>query len=44
LAKNVFQLHGIDRHGKTVLTRRVTRSKLRETLVGLPPCLIVAAR
>ncbi len=29
LAKNVFQLHGVDRHGKTVLTKRVTRMKLR---------------
>ena len=28
LAKNVFQLHGVDRHGKTVLTKRVTRVKL----------------
>lgn len=40
LAKNVFQLHGVDRHGKTVLTRRVGRSTLRETLAALPPCLI----
>ena len=40
LAKNVFQLHGVNRHGQTVLTKRVARAKLRETLAQLPPCLI----
>ena len=25
LAKNVFQLHGVDRHGKTFLKRRLSR-------------------
>ena len=27
LAKNVFQLHGVDRHGKTVLKRRLKRDR-----------------
>jgi hypothetical protein len=27
LAKNVFQLHGVDRHGKVVWRRRLTRKK-----------------
>lgn len=40
LAKNVFQLHGVNRHGKTVLAKKVTRAKLRETVANLPPCLI----
>lgn len=40
LAKNVFQLHGMDRHGKAVLTKRVTRAKLAETVANIPPCLI----
>ncbi len=40
LAKSVFQLHGIDSHGKTVLTQRVTRAKLAETVAHIPPCLI----
>ena len=26
LAKNVFQLHGVDRHGKTLWKRRLSRS------------------
>jgi transposase len=40
LAKNVFQLHGVNRHGQAVLTKRVTRAKLAETVANLPPCLI----
>uniref|UniRef100_E6QG54 Transposase of ISCARN5, IS110 family subgroup IS1111 n=1 Tax=mine drainage metagenome TaxID=410659 RepID=E6QG54_9ZZZZ len=40
LAKNIFQLHGVDRHGKPVLRRTVTRGKLLETLANLPPCLV----
>jgi transposase len=27
LAKNIFQLHGVDRHGKTVLKRWLSREK-----------------
>jgi len=33
LAKNVFQLHGVDRHGETVLKRRVSRDKWISVLV-----------
>ena len=40
LAKNVFQLHGVDRHGKAVIAKRVKRAKLRETVASLNPCLI----
>ena len=28
LAKNVYQLHGVDRHGKTVWKRRLRRAPL----------------
>ena len=28
LAKNVFQLHGVDRQGRAVLTRRLRRDQL----------------
>ena len=34
LAKNVFQLHGVDRHGKTVLKRRLSRDKWISVLVS----------
>lgn len=40
LAKNVFQLHGTDKRGKCVLKKRLTRAKLAEFIVKLPPCLI----
>ena len=32
VAKNIFQLHGVDEHGKVALEKRVTRSKLLETV------------
>ena len=40
LAKQVFQLHGVDARGHVVVQKRVSRSKLRETVAQLPPCLI----
>ena len=40
LAKNVFQLHGMNQAGKCVLKKRLSRVKLMEFLVTLPPCLI----
>lgn len=33
LAKNVFQLHGVDRHGKAVWKRRLKRDKWLKTLL-----------
>ena len=40
LAKNVFQLHGVDRKGRPLLVRRVRREHLLGTLGELAPCLI----
>jgi transposase len=40
VAKNIFQLHGVDADGKVAVQKRVTRAKLRETIAQLPPCLI----
>jgi len=40
LAKNVFQLHGVDRQGQTVLRRQLSRGALENTLARLEPCLI----
>lgn len=39
LAKSIFQLHGVDAHGKVALQKRVTRAKVWETIAQLPPCL-----
>lgn len=40
LAKDVFQLHGVDSHGKTVLQKKLGRKQLPLFLAQLPPCLI----
>jgi transposase len=40
LAKHVFQLHGVDQHGKTVLTRKLKRDKMISFFANLPSCLI----
>jgi transposase len=40
LAKNVFQLHGIDEAGKVVLRRAVKRREMLPFAAKLPPCLV----
>lgn len=40
LAKNIFQLHGADEKGKTVLKKKLTRNKLRPFFANLEPCLV----
>ena len=40
LAKSVFQLHGIDVAGKTVLRRQLRRSQMLEFFQKLPACLV----
>lgn len=44
LAKNIFQLNGVDERGHPVLSRRVSRNKLLESVVSLPCCRIVMRR
>jgi transposase len=41
LAKRVFELHGLDERGGTVLRRRLSRAQLPEFMVQLPPCEVV---
>jgi transposase len=40
IAKNVFQLHGVDGNGTVVLRRSLRRSQLPGFFSALPPCLI----
>lgn len=40
LAKNVFQIHGVDKRGHAVLKKQLKRSQMKEFFVNLPPCLI----
>ena len=40
LAKNVFQVHGVDAEGKVVLVRQLRRGQMMTFLAKLEPCLI----
>jgi transposase len=40
IAKNVFQIHGVDRGGKIVLRKSLRRSQVPGFFSTLPPCLI----
>lgn len=40
LAKHLFQLHGVDQHGKTVLKRQLKREPMLSFFSNLPPCMI----
>jgi transposase len=40
LAKNVFQIHGVNARGKAVLRKRLRRDQLVAFFANLPPCLI----
>lgn len=40
LAKNVFQVHGIDAHGHAVLNKPLKRGQLVEFFSLLPPCTV----
>ncbi len=43
LAKNVFQIHGVDRHGKTMLKRRLKRNQWLQAVSDKagPGCVMV---
>jgi transposase len=40
LAKNVFQVHGIDEHGKVLVKKQLRRDQMATFFVNLPPCLV----
>jgi transposase len=40
LAKYVFEVHGVDRHGKIVLRRTLRRHAVTMFFANLPPCLV----
>lgn len=40
LAKNLFQLHGVDADGEVVLRKQLRRAQLLRFFAKLPPCLI----
>jgi transposase len=40
LAKNVFQVHGVDATGKVIITKKLRRSQVLPLFERLPPCLV----
>lgn len=40
LAKNVFQVHGVNEHGKTVLRKQIKRDQVATFFAVMPQCLI----
>ncbi|MDO9388429.1 MAG: IS110 family transposase, partial [Methylotenera sp.] len=40
LAKEMFQIHGVDTHGKAVLRKQLRRSEMAKFFSNLEPCLI----
>jgi transposase len=40
IAKNVFQVHGVDEHGRVVLRKRLARGRVLAFFANLPRCLI----
>ena len=40
LAKNWFQVHGADAHGRAVLRKKLARGKVLAFFANLPPCLV----
>ena len=40
LAKYVFEIHGVDAHGKTVLRKTLRRHAVSVFFANLPPCLV----
>ena len=40
LAKNVFQVHGVDSAGKVVITRQLRRKQVIDFFSKIPPCMV----
>ena len=40
LAKQVFQLHGLDQEGRSILKKKLSRHQMLRFFAQIPPCLI----
>ena len=40
LAKQEFQVHGVDAEGKVVVARKLSRKEVLAVFAKLPPCLV----
>jgi len=37
LAKNIFQIHGVDQYGKTTVRKQLKRAEMTKYFANLPP-------
>jgi transposase len=44
LAKNVFQVHGVDERGKPALRKQLRRGQIAQFFVNLPPCFCISLK
>ncbi|SEN53265.1 transposase [Nitrosomonas marina] len=42
LAKQIFQIHGVDKQGEVVLKKQLRRSQVLSFFEKLKPCLVVS--
>ena len=40
IAKRIFQIHGVDKKGKTVLKKKLMRDQVLTFMTNIPKCLI----
>ncbi|WP_342278307.1 IS110 family transposase [Candidatus Tisiphia endosymbiont of Myopa tessellatipennis] len=40
IAKRIFQIHGVDKNGKTVLKKKLTREQILTFMANVPKCLV----
>jgi len=40
LAKNIFQIHGVDERGKVMVRKQLKRAEMSPYFANLPPCLV----
>ncbi len=40
IAKRIFQIHGVDKNGKTVLKKKLMRDQVLTFMANTPKCLI----
>ena len=40
IAKRIFQFHGVDKNGKTVLKKKLMRDQVLTFIANLPKCLV----
>ncbi len=40
IAKRIFQIHGVDKNGKTVLKKKLMRDQVLTFMANLPQCLV----